>query len=211
MAEILNSLWTFFVGSVQRWISYLQSLDSHSDQQLVTQEDSKQFPNTEVPHAPFQSYDEASFPYNLSSPSEIKLTGKPEIDAWLRDFAELRIDAYRMIGEAQTLPNAAFLQKRYLQVIKESHPDRPGGNTERATAVNVAKGNLDRLYADPHQQVALFQTVFESYRPPEVTTSPAPLIRKESSSPYIVLWLVGVGTGFVLVLKQKQKQKQRSS
>ena len=193
MAEILNSLWTFFVGSVQRWISYLQSLDSHSDQQLVTQEDSKQFPNTEVPPAPFQSYDEASFPYNLSSPSEIKLTGKPEIDAWLRDFAELRIDAYRMIGEAQTLPNAAFLQKRYLQVIKESHPDRPGGNTERATAVNVAKGNFDRLYADPHQ--------------PEVTTSPAPLIRKESSSPYIVLWLVGVGTGFVLVLKQKQKQR----
>ena len=203
MAEFLSSVWTFFIGSIQRWISYLQSLDSQADKQLVTLEDTKQFPNTEVPHAPFTQYEESNFPYNLLEDQKFTRTGVPEIDAWLRDFAELRIDAYKMVVETQTLPDATFLQKRYRTLIKESHPDRPGGSTEKATAVNVAKGNLDRLYNDPHQQVALFQTIFQTYVPP-----PPPLVRQsvattKNSSPYIVLWLVGVGAGCVLVLSRK--------
>lgn len=197
--------WTLFKGAVQRWnafLRYLQGQVLDEEKQLVPLDVAQEFPSL-FPHAPFQSYDEVTFPYNLPGKPPYR-TLNDEADAWLSDFAQLHIDAYNMIVRDQTLPDAKFLQKRYLAILKSAHPDRGGTNAE-ATRVNLAKESLDRFYADPHDQVTLFQAVFNhSAKQPTVQVPPRTLSRTTPTAPYVVLYLVGAGVGLVIVLMKKK-------
>ncbi len=198
--------WILFKGAVQRWnafLRYLQGQVLDEEKQLVPSDVAQEFPSL-FPHAPFQSYDEVTFPYNLPKGKPYVRTLNDEADAWLSDFAQLHIDASNMIVHDQTLPDAKFLQKRYLSILKSAHPDRGGTNAE-ATRVNLAKESLDRLYADPHDQVTLFQAVFtHSAKQPTVQVSSRSPTVVGRTAPYVVLYLVGAGFGLVIVLMKKK-------
>lgn len=200
----MSSWWAFFTGSVQRWNAYLRYLQGtylDEEKQLVPSdfEHAASLP----PHAPFKSYDESNFPYNLVDKKHLKKTGNEEVDAWISDFAQLDIDVYTMVSREQTLPDPAFLKKRYFLIQKQVHPDKEG-STEQSIRVNLAKESLDQLYDHVHDQITLFQTIFNSL-PQQVRVQQQQ--KKVNTAPLIILYLVGVGAGVVLVLSRNKKKK----
>ena len=68
MTEYISYVWTLFKGSVRKWNYYLRYLQNQLDEEKqltpMDSEGENPFPPL-IPHAPFKSYDEATFEYNL--------------------------------------------------------------------------------------------------------------------------------------------------
>jgi len=206
-------LWTLFKGSVQRWNEYLRYLQGtylDEEKQLITQDYLQEDSQRSIPsHTAFKSYDELSFRYNLDGKA-LKQTSNQRVNDWISDFGQLNIDIYTMILQEQTLPDAAFLQKRYISRQKEVHPDRPGGSGEQSTNVNLAKEKLDLLYESVRDQITLFQAVFASAPPLRPPSGVIPQVPNTiPTTPLVILYLGGAGLGLVLVLSSSKRNKKK--
>src|SRR4051794_31903373 len=211
---VVDVVWQIFYGTIERWnrwIEYQENLQKAEEFAVVPVSVSNQYPSP-VPHAPIKTYTEADFAYNLDNPAQTKLTGDAQADVFVKEFALLKIDIFRLIRQEQTLPDSKFIKKRYLLRQKEVHPDRVSngqGPSTESIQLNGAKAGLDHLYSHAGEQIHLFQTVvnkaFEEAKnpPPILSDQPA------STTTYMVLWLVGAAAGYVLVLaKGKERRKK---
>lgn len=224
LRETFNQLYQFFVGTIERWNQWILHLEQEADakeKQLVyTSPNGKNIFSSTVPHAPIKTYDELTFPYNLSSSQIPHFTGHQQVDHYIQSFAHLEIDIFTMIQETQTLPDQTFIQKRFRNIQRESHPDRKGGSTGRATDVNVAKDEIDHLYNTISEQVALFQGVMndviddlkhdsfsgQNTKQTVLTTNKGSITSNNNNGPYVILFCVGAFIGTIVVLKQSKKK-----
>jgi len=212
IAQLSQDVWGFFYGTIERWNNYITELEAKQfaqDHPLVPVTVASQYPRL-PPHAPIQTYTELNFPYNLAPEEKVRLYGDQEVDGWIQDFERLNINIGKMIRTEHTLPDQKFLKKRYLKVLKEIHPDKPMGSNMDAIELNGAREVLERLYERPNEQIHLFHTILDAAL--EETKNHAefaalnPVTEKNSTSSYVVLWLVGAGLGMVYVLREKGKK-----
>jgi hypothetical protein len=197
---VVQALQRFFYGLIERWDQWLLSLEGPGPRRaLVTEQEAKEFKQL-PPRAPMKSFEEDTFEYNLKG-LPVQGTQSETVNVWIRDFATLKIDVFRLIKKEQTLPDATFLQKRYLRLLKQNHPDK-GGRLNVVIDLNTAKERLNHLYASVQEQIMLFEAVFAE---PFVDTPAKPRTSQSNASAYVLLYLVGAGIGTVLVLSRLRK------
>jgi len=215
-AGVVDVVWQFFYGTIDRWnkwLEYQEHLQAAQEFAVVPVSVSNHYPSP-VPHAPIKTYNEADFAYNLADPAQVKFTGDAQADVFVKEFALLKIDIFKLIRQEQTLPDSKFIKKRYLLRMKEVHPDRTRGTSMESIQLNGAKAGLDHLYSHPGEQIHLFQSVlnkaFEEAKSPKPILSDSAILKEPgTTTTYMVLWLVGGGGGVCLgVCKGKEKNSK---
>lgn len=206
MQAFFNSVYQFFYGTIQRWNDFLISLED-DEKQLVPSDYVFPSRNQGGVHAPIKVFQEDGFQYNLGD-KKVQFTGNENADKWISDFAILNIDVFHLIQSEQTLPDLQFVKKRYHLLAKQFHPDKNKQTNSQDTILhlnNAYQTISEHLYEDALEQVNLFQSVFEIVLT-NVQSQQMQIQPNVSTTPYIVLYLVGVAIGSIIVLKKYSKR-----
>jgi hypothetical protein len=174
-------VWNFFYTTIEQWnnwIAHLEQENYERERQVVVTTETKQ------PHR--TKYYEENFLFNLDG-KKPQLTLDPQANEFITAFETLNIDIFRLLKNDRTLPDEAFLSKRYRNIQRNVHPDNKTGSQEKSIQVNVAKDRIDHLYSSITMQITLLEAVFTT-----TTTTQQQNSTEEGTSSYVLLYLVGL-------------------
>lgn len=133
---------------------------------------------------------EPDFKYNWDGKTQIR-TGNPQVDEYIHAYEILNIDIVKMILVNQQLVDFAFVKRRYRNLQKQHHPDRPEGSEQVSIELNLAYEKIDKLTSNEQEQFDLIRNIYLFYHPPE------------PGNAYLFLFIFGILVVFGLTLGKR--------
>lgn len=215
LSEWYVKAYEYLRQGVQSWSEYIERLELSQkarESQLVPFQELSGEMKKEKPHANIKVFSEENFLYNLNGQTPY-FTENKQVNQWIRNFARLNIDIFRLVRYEHTLPDDKFLTRRYFALLKQYHPDKNMNGHKETVDLNVGQVEIEELYDDRDDQILLFQTILDqAFVEEEKKNAPIgsanPILvpgAGHGSAPYILLFLVGASVGFVYVKIKSKK------